>query len=131
MAEKTRREFLKSSAATICAAGLGGVTATDATRAGGSGRFVAGPDAAAIQKGLVLSWLPEQLPLADRFNPPRDTGFDAIQPPPTPDPKRADEIKAAADSSGVRVDSVMNMAHWKYPLSSADPAVVETSMEGM
>jgi hexulose-6-phosphate isomerase len=25
----------------------------------------------------------------------------------------------------------MNMDHWKYPLSSADPAVVETSLKGM
>jgi len=131
MAEKTRREFLQSSAATICAAGLAGVTSAQTTRALSSSAFTSRPETAAIKKGLVFSMLPEKLSVADRFKLARDTGFDVLQAPTTPDLKQADEIKAAADSSGVRVDSVMNMAHWKYPLSSADPGVVETSMAGM
>ena len=131
MAEKTRREFLQSSAATICAAGLAGVTSAQTTRALSSSAFTSRPETAAIKKGLVFSMLPEKLSVADRFKLARDTGFDVLQAPTTPDLKQADEIKAAADASGVRVDSVMNMAHWKYPLSSADPGVVETSMAGM
>jgi L-ribulose-5-phosphate 3-epimerase len=124
MTEKNRRDFLKSSAATLCATTLpGAVLANFAS--------TPRPDALSIKKGLVLSMLPEKLSVADRFKLARDTGFEVIQAPTTPNPEQADEIKAAADSSGVRVDSVMNMAHWKYPLSSADPAVVETSMEGM
>ena len=65
--------------------------------------------------------LPSKLPVADRFKLARDTGFEVIQAPTTSDANHADEIKAAADRSGVRVDSVMNMDHWKYPLSSSDP----------
>jgi len=49
----------------------------------------------------------------------------------TPDERVAEEIQKAAASSGVHIDSVMNMAHWDYPLSSSDPAVVEKSMDGM
>ena len=128
MRAKNRREFLKSSAATICAAGFSGVTTAEAASASG---FLAKPDGPPIQKGLVMSMLPEKLSMADRFKLARDTGFEVIQEPTTPGAKQAEEIKAAADASGVRVDSVMNMAHWKYPLSSADPAVVNTSMEGM
>lgn len=124
MREKNRREFLKSSAATICAVSLPSVAISELPSP-------PKPDAASIKKGLVFSMLPEKLSVADRFKLARDTGFEVIQAPTTPDLKQADEIKAAADSSGVRVDSVMNMAHWKYPLSSADPAVVETSMDGM
>jgi len=124
MRENNRREFLRSTAATICAASLPG-----AALAGIASAPEADPPA--IKKGLVFSMLPEKLSVADRFKLARDTGFELIQAPTTPDAKQADEIKAAADASGVRVDSVMNMAHWKYPLSSADPAVVETSMEGM
>jgi L-ribulose-5-phosphate 3-epimerase len=126
MSETNRRDFLKSSAA----AAVAGIISPANRRLG----FPSGPekaDAPAIKKGLVLSMLPEKLPITDRFKLARDTGFELVQAPTTPDPKQADEIKAAADASGVRVDSVMNMAHWKYPLSSADPNVVETSMEGM
>jgi len=122
MQEKNRRDFLKSSAATICAASLPGAALAQITSK---------PGTPAIKKGLVFSMLPERLSVADRFKLAGDTGFEVIQAPTTPDPKQADQINAAAQASGVRVDSVMNMAHWKYPLSSADPAVVETSMEGM
>jgi L-ribulose-5-phosphate 3-epimerase len=132
MRETNRREFLKSSAATICAAGFSGAAFAETARTtDASGHPGKRADATTIKKGLVLSMLPEKLSIADRFKLARDTGFEVIQAPTTPDAHQADEIKAAADSSGVHVDSVMNMAHWKYPLSSADPAVVETSMEGM
>ena len=126
MSETNRRDFLKSSAA----AAVTGLIGAPASAPFGS-RSGPRSDAPAITKGLVLSMLPEKLSMADRFKLARDTGFELIQAPTTPDPKQADEIKAAAEASGVRVDSVMNMAHWKYPLSSADPQVVETSMEGM
>jgi L-ribulose-5-phosphate 3-epimerase len=129
--ETTRRDFLKSSAATICAAGCPGIAFTEAAPALAL-TFSANPlDAPSIKKGLVLSMLPEKLSYADRFKLARDTGFEIIQAPTTPDPHQAEEIKAAADASGVRVDSVMNMDHWKYPLSSSDPATVETSLKGM
>jgi hypothetical protein len=41
-----------------------------------------------------------------------------VQAPTTPNPKAADEIKSAAQDARIRIDSVMNMPHWKYPLSS-------------
>lgn len=129
MTEKTRREFLKSSVVAGCAAAVRAAVPALA-KSNAAGRVVRA-DTPAIQKGLVMSMLPEKLSIADRFKLARDTGFAVVQAPTTPDSKQADEIKAAADASGVRVDSVMNMAHWKYPLSSADPSVVQTSLEGM
>ena len=127
MSIKTRRDFLKSSAGAACAAAVPGVALSESLPLPAAVR----PDAPAIKKGMVLTMLPEKLSMADRFKLARDTGFEVIQAPTTPDQRQAEEIKAAADGSGVRVDSVMNMAHWKYPLSSADPAVVATSLEGM
>ena len=47
-----------------------------------------------------------------------------------PDMHEAEEIKKAADAANIRIDSVMNMDHWKYPLSSSDAAVVAKSMGG-
>ena len=127
MSKKTRREFLKSSAAAVCAAAVPNGNRAELR----SLPLPPTPAALSIQKGLVMSMLPEKLSVADRFKLARDTGFSVIQAPTTPDARQAEEIKAAADSSGVRIDSVMNMDHWKYPLSSADPQVVETSLRGM
>jgi len=131
MTERNRREFLKSSAAAFCAAGLSATTHAETIPALTAASAKPKPGSSAFRKGLVFTMLPEKLSLADRFKLARDTGFEVIQAPTTPEQKQAEGIKAAADASGVRVDSVMNLAHWKYPLSSADPAVVETSMEGM
>jgi hexulose-6-phosphate isomerase len=61
----------------------------------------------------------------------RDAGFEVVQAPTTPDERAAEEIKNAADGASLRIDSVMNMDHWKYPLSSSDPEVVEKSLSGM
>jgi hexulose-6-phosphate isomerase len=61
----------------------------------------------------------------------RDVGFEVVQAPTTPDEHEAEEIKKAAERAKIRIDSVMNMDHWKYPLSSGDAAVVAKSMEGM
>jgi len=78
-----------------------------------------------------MEMLPASLSYAERFKMARDVGFEVIQAPTEPDDHKAEEIKKAADDAKIRIDSVMNMDHWKYPLSSADPAVVEKSLAGM
>jgi hexulose-6-phosphate isomerase len=75
--------------------------------------------------------LPGKVSYADRFKMARDVGFAVVQAPTTPDQRSAEEIKEAAEAAGIRIDSVMNMDHWKYPLSSSDPEVVEKSLAGM
>jgi L-ribulose-5-phosphate 3-epimerase len=132
MREKTRREFLKSYAAATCALAVPpGSFATALSPGQPMDPPATVPDGPRIKKGLVLSMLPRKLSYRDRFNLARDTGFEVVQAPTTPDERQAEEIRSASEASGVRVDSVMNMDHWKYPLSSPDPAVVETSLKGM
>jgi len=80
---------------------------------------------------VLLDMLPEMLSYPDRFKLARDVGFEVVQAPTEPDERTAEEIKKAADAAGIRIDSVMNMDHWKYPLSSSDRAVVEKSLAGM
>lgn len=84
-----------------------------------------------IQKAVLFSMLPKQLSVMERFELARLSGFEQVECPTTPDQKAAEEILQAASVAKMRVHSVMNMDHWKYPLSSKDPAVVEKSMEGM
>ncbi len=84
-----------------------------------------------IRKAVLFDMLPKSLSVADRCKLAVDTGFQATECPTTPDPRAAEEIKKGADAAGLPIHSVMNMAHWKYPLSSADPAVVAESLKGM
>ena len=125
MRDPSRREFLKSSITAACSAGVSaGLPAS---------MFTSSADSAAppIKKGVLLDMLPKQLNNADRFKMVRDVGFEVVQAPTTADEHAAEEIKKAADAASIRIDSVMNMDHWKYPLSSSDSAVVEKSLTGM
>src|SRR5260370_28620454 len=75
--------------------------------------------------------LPRTLSHANRFKLARDTGFEVVQAPTTPDQHAAEELKTTATAANIRIDSVMNMDHWQYPLSSDDLTVVEKSLAGM
>jgi len=110
----TRRDFLKSS---LAVAGFSG--------------FVFREAPLAIKKGLVFDMVPANLSYADRFKLVRDAGFEVVQALTEPDERKAEEMKQAADTANIRIDSVMNVDHWQYPLSSSDPVVVEKSLAGM
>lgn len=120
----SRREFLKVSVGAACVAGL----------PGGVGFIAGGPAPAPqtqIKKAILLGMLPKKLSYADRFKMARDLGFQGVEAYTTPDEREAEEIKKASDDAKVRIHSVMNMGHWEWPLSSADPDIVAKSMERM
>ena len=108
-----RRSFLTSSAALLASA-----TAAPAQKL-------------PIRKGVLLSMLPKSLSVAERFQLAHDCGFQEIECGTTPDKAQAEEILAASKKSGVRIHSVMNSDHWRYPLSSSDPSVVAKCVAGM
>lgn len=83
-----------------------------------------------IRKAVWYGMLPKELSVADRFRLARDVGFEAIECP-TADERLAEEFKKASEDAKLPIHSVMNQAHWKFPLSSADPAVVAESMKGL
>ena len=108
-----RRTFLKVLAAALAATGQ--------TAAPGN----------SIRKAVLISMLPKDLPYAERFALARTAGFEAIEMQTIARPEEAAEIREAALKTGLRVHSVMNMDHWRLPLSSADPDVVSRSVQGM
>src|ERR1700688_1341574 len=134
MRHSSRREFLKSSVTAVCAAGVAESAIANTVAAKGSATSPWSSEADSplpIKKGVWMEMLPASLSYLERFKMARDVGFEVIQAPTEPDERKAEEIKKAADEAKIRIDSVMNMDHWKYPLSSADPAVVEKSLAGM
>ena len=110
----TRRGFLSSAALAPLAVPL-----------------AADPARLPIRRAVEFSMLPQTMSVADRFQLARDCGFEAIECPTTPEQAKAEEMLAASRKAGLPIHSVMNQEHWRSPLSSADPAVVERSLAGM
>lgn len=84
-----------------------------------------------IRKAVLFSMLPDSMSVADRFQLARDAGFEEVECGTTPDSAKANELLEGAKKAGLRIHSVMNSDHWRYPLSSPDPAVVKKCVEGM
>jgi L-ribulose-5-phosphate 3-epimerase len=120
--DPSRREFLKLTVSATYAGRLGELVA------------VAGAPVEArsvVKKAVLISMLPSKISYSDRFKLARDVGFEAVEAQTVEDRREADTIKKAADEAKIRIHSVMNMDHWKYPLSSPDPTIVERSIDGM
>ncbi len=84
-----------------------------------------------IRKAILIEMLPKDMPVADGMKLAKEVGFDEIECQTVGDPKQAEAIKLAAQNAGLRIHSVMNMAHWSFPLNASDPDVVKKGMEGM
>lgn len=115
-----RRTFLKLIAATLAAAGPSGRLHAQGTVA-----------TQAIKKSVLISMLPKALPYAARFAMAREAGFEGIEMQTITQAEEAAEVRDAAAKTGLRIHSVMNMDHWRLPLSSSDPDVVHGSVQGM
>jgi hexulose-6-phosphate isomerase len=112
----SRRSFIESTAM------LASLSAVYARFAGAAG---------APKKAVLITMLPRALSYLDRFKLALDVGFEGIEMQTISDPKVAEEIREASSKSGLKIHSVMNMAHWQHPISSDDPEVVKTSVAGM
>ena len=86
---------------------------------------------AAVTCAVLVSMLPKELSWRDRFALAKAVGFDGIEMQTVTDRADAEAIARASQDTGLVIHSVMNSAHWEYPLSSADPEVVKKSVEGM
>jgi L-ribulose-5-phosphate 3-epimerase len=113
----SRRRFLETTATLAALAAL---------RPRGAAAAAGGP-----KKAVLITMLPKELPFVDRFKLAVDAGFAGIEMQTVTDPKEAEQIREASLKSGLRVHSVMNSEHWRSPISSADPQVVNKSVAGM
>ncbi len=93
--------------------------------------FAQGGKRLPIKKAVYISMLGKEGSYEERFQRARDAGFDEIECATVESQSEAEEIKKAAENTKLRIHSVMNQAHWKFPLSSRDASVVDQSMKGM
>ena len=89
------------------------------------------PAPAPTRKAVLISMLPKELRYAERFRLARNAGFDAIEMQTVAHADESAEVRDAAADSGLRIHSVMNADHWRFPLSSSDRDVVSRSVAGM
>ena len=84
-----------------------------------------------IERAIIDSMLPEDLPLVDRFKLAVEVGFKSMEVRTVENDADAQAINDAAQAAGLRIHSVMNQTHWRHPLSSPDPADVEACVVGV
>jgi len=114
-----RRAFLEMTAAASAFAALRPQPAMASAAEGG------------LKKAVYISMLPKELGYRDKFQLAVDVGFQGIEIGTITDAAVAAEIKEASAKTGLLIHSVMNADHWRFPLSSADPEVVNKSVAGM
>jgi L-ribulose-5-phosphate 3-epimerase len=117
MSGNSRREFLQAAAAGVLT--LGAAAPARARQKAG------------IRKAVLISMLPKELAVAEKFALARAAGFDGIEMQTIADAGQAAEIREASTKTGLHIHSVMNADHWRFPLSSPDPTVVTRSVAGM
>jgi hexulose-6-phosphate isomerase len=125
-----RRSFLKSLAGLAAVPALSG-SAPPRRSAQRAPAAQPTPASAGIKKAVLISMLPRDRPFVERFALARELGFEGIEMQTVTQPDQAAEIREASVKTGLRVHSVMNSDHWRLPLSSSDPEVVNGSVRGM
>jgi hexulose-6-phosphate isomerase len=112
-----RRAFLETAAAAATMAAFGTRPVTAA--AGG------------LKKAVYVSMLPKELGYLEKFKLAIEVGFEGVEIGTITDAAVAAQIKDASATSGLKIHSVMNSLHWKFPFSSADRNVVDSGVQGM
>jgi L-ribulose-5-phosphate 3-epimerase len=133
----SRRSFLKSAAAAPIAAAFApsitsSLSAAPLASASQAREGVPAYSGGTPKKSMLISLVqPKELPIADKFKIARDAGFVGMEMHTVEDQAEAEAAKKASEETGVKIHSVMNAAHWRSPLSSGDPEVVNKSVAGM
>ncbi len=112
-----RREFV-----TRTCAGVAGATLTATFLPAAAGQW---------RKAACIGVLPEGLSVLQKFELAKKAGFEGIEPNTLNTPQEVQEYKAASEATGVKIHSIMNSDHWKYPLTDNDPEVVRKCVEGI
>jgi hexulose-6-phosphate isomerase len=120
-----RRTFLEMTAAASAASAMAGLKSQTVAAA------AQGLAGGGLKKAVYVSMLPKELGYLDKFKLAVEVGFQGVEIGTIADAAVAAEIKEAASKAGLKIHGVMNADHWRYPLSSADPEVVNKSVAGM
>jgi len=125
----SRRSFLKQAGVASAAVAASSAFVPDAGAA--ATHAAAAAAGGSPKKAVLIGMLPKDLPYPERFALAREVGFEGMEVNTIENPADAEAIAKAAQSAKLPIHSVMNSEHWRSPLSSPDPAVVDKSVKGM
>ena len=125
----SRRSFLKQ--AGVASAAVAASSAFMPSADAALSPLAVTPPGGSPKKAVLIGMLPKDLPYPERFALAREVGFEGMEVNTIENPAEAEAIAKAAQSARLPIHSVMNSEHWRSPLSSADPAVVDKSVKGM
>jgi L-ribulose-5-phosphate 3-epimerase len=86
-------------------------------------------DANVSRTAIPFSVLPAERTILERFRLAADAGFSGVEMRALEDPEKVNEVREAAQRSNVRIHSVVDAASRRFPLSSADPELVQQGVE--
>lgn len=116
----SRRDFLVKSSAFA----IGGTLLS-------TGMLRSSVAAAGLKKGTCIGVLPDGMSVLQKFEVAKRAGFDGIEPNTINASEDLRQYKEASEKTGVRIHSIMNADHWKFPLSDSDPEIVRKCVEGI
>lgn len=120
-----RRNFLRQCPAALTGAALAGHAFA------GAGTPPAAASAGVLRKAVCIGVLPQELSVRERFELARRMGFEGVEPNTLNTPELVAEYGEAARATGLKIHSIMNSDHWRYPLTDPDPEVVRQCVEGI
>jgi hexulose-6-phosphate isomerase len=87
--------------------------------------------ASKMRKAACIGVLPKDISVLEKFEIAKRAGFEGVEPNTLYSPAEVDEYKQASEKTGIRIHSIMNSDHWKYPLTDSDPEVVKKCVDGI
>jgi len=115
----TRREFLKTTAATVAATAL-------------AGNVLAEEPAPAkkrnLKKGIMWACIPGQKSVLEKFKMVKEAHYDGIE---IQSEINRQQVLAARDATGLQIPTVVCDRHWRKTLSDPNPAVRAEGLEGV
>lgn len=118
----TRREFLKTTGATLALAALGSpLLAAGAQPSAGAAKR-------RIKKAIMWGTIGVKGSVAEKMQAAKQAGFDGVE---MMSHMNVDEVLKARDSVGLQIPSVCCSHHWDKPLSAPDPKVREEGLESL
>ena len=115
----TRRDFLKTSSATLAVAALGPAALAADERT---------PVKSSLKKGIMWGTVGVKGTTLEKMKAIKAAGFDGTEMMSHMD---QDEVLRARDEAGLEIPSVCGKLHWKKPLSDPDPKVRQEGLEGL
>jgi len=84
-----------------------------------------------MKKAACIGVLPKEVSVLEKFEVAKRAGFEGVEPNTLYSPAEVAEYKQASEKTGIKIHSIMNSDHWKYPLSDNDPETVKKCLDGI